>query len=119
MNQIIYCANDKTPIKMMKKYGDVKVISYILPNGDCHREDGPAYMAYYPNNHTQYEWRINGKLHRYGGPSIYMNGSHCDYWVDGRRVSEAVKEWLSERGYVWETMSEQEKWELDLFMRTL
>lgn len=37
----------------------------------------------------------------------------------GKNMTTKVELWLNERDYVWETMSEQEKWELEMFMRVL
>jgi hypothetical protein len=39
---------------------------WILPNGEYHREDGPAIE--YVNGHKS--WWLNGKRHRIDGPAI-------------------------------------------------
>jgi len=53
-----------------------------LPNGDLHREDGPAIIQ---SSGTK-QWLINGKLHREDGPAIeYSNGSK-DWWIEGKLI---------------------------------
>lgn len=79
-----------------------------------HKTQGPA--AIYGNNEY---WYDNGKRHRYGGPAISEEGKASEYYIYGARVTPRVNDWLSERGYIWEDLSEQEKWELELFMRML
>jgi hypothetical protein len=47
-----------------------------LPNGICHREDGPA-IEYFDGDKF---WYINGELHREDGPAVvYPNGFKCWY----------------------------------------
>ena len=41
------------------------------------------------------------------------------YWTKTGDVSDIVEKWLNEHGYEWGSMSEQEEWELELFMRSL
>ena len=95
------------------------ITAYRLENGDHHREDGPAYIHEHANGDRYEAWAYNDETHRYGGPAItFEDGTH-HYWIKGQGVNEAVENWLSERDYVWETMNEQEKWELELFMRSL
>ena len=43
---------------------------YWKLNNKLHREDGPAYIAYYENGSIECEsYRINNKLHREDGPA--------------------------------------------------
>ena len=84
-----------------------------------HREDGPAYFCEYDDGQYHEEWWYEGRYHRYGGPAITLDNGKHEYWIHYVNVTVSVKSWLSEREYVWETMTEQEKWELDMFMRTL
>jgi hypothetical protein len=47
-----------------------------LPNGICHREDGPA-IEYFDGDKF---WYINGLRHREDGPAVvYPNGFKCWY----------------------------------------
>ena len=64
--------NEKVKMIPIKKEFDDR-IEYRLPNGDLHREDGPA--VEYSNGGKQ--WYINGKLHREDGPAVE--------WEDGAR----------------------------------
>ena len=51
-----------------------------LPNGDLHREDGPA--VEYTNGDK--EWWLNDKRHREDGPAIeYVNGDK-EWWLNSR-----------------------------------
>jgi len=72
--------------------------AWKLPNGDLHREDGPAFVM--TNGHK--EWYINGQRHREDGPAIiYPNGTK--YWcINGKlhrengpavKHANGVKEW--------------------------
>ena len=108
-------------IKKVDRYSDKMVISYSLPNGDYHREDGPAIEAKYNDGRTNAVWYYMNRLHRYGGPAFHNDflGHRNSYHIHDRPVNGEVYAWLSERGYEWETMSEQEKWELGLFMRNM
>ena len=56
-----------------------------LPNGDYHREDGPAI---YNEGNGYKAWYINGKLHREYGPAVeYKNGDKC-WYLNGIRYTE-------------------------------
>ena len=87
--------------------------------GKIHREDGPARIVKYDDGEFIEEYMINGSHHRYGGPAyIDFDGQHS-YYIHGSLVDDLVLTWMAERDYEWETMNEQEKWELELFMRSL
>jgi hypothetical protein len=61
---------------------DAKV--WKLPNGNLHREDGPA-VEY--SNGDKF-WYINGKWHRENGPAIeYYNGGK-EWWINDIRYTE-------------------------------
>jgi len=56
-----------------------------LPNGDFHREDGPAIEW---ANGSGKEWYLNGLLHREDGPAI-VNGDDYKWWyLNGREYTE-------------------------------
>lgn len=84
-----------------------------------HREDGPAYIREFYDGPVQWEWWHEDDLHRYGGPSVKYRNDIFVYYVHHNDVTELVRDWLYEHDYEWETMSDVEKWELDMFMRTL
>ena len=93
--------------------------AYRVENGDHHREDGPAYVFEHDNGHRYEEWAYNDKIHRYGGPARTSGPYLKEYWIHDIEVTKEVEEWLSERNYVWKNMSDIEKWELEIFMRSL
>lgn len=58
---------------------------WTLPNGDYHREDGPAVIE---GNYR--EWWLNGKLHRVDGAAIeYENGNKA-WFLNGIGVDPLV-----------------------------
>jgi len=63
-------------------------ILYRLPNGQFHREDGPAIET---ENGTK-AWFINGRLHRENGPAMkWSDNSHAkknEWWLNGIEYSE-------------------------------
>jgi hypothetical protein len=68
--------NEKVKMIPIKKEFDDR-IEYHLPNGDLHREDGPA--VEYSDGGKQ--WCINGKLHREDGPAVeWENGARWWYF---------------------------------------
>ena len=107
------------PEKKVTRYLNHTQIEYRLPDNGLHREDGPALIVEYDDGRVDEAWYFKDHLHRYGGPcatSIKGTNIFCVY---GKMCINEVEEWLSEHGYVWETMSDIEKWELELFMRCL
>lgn len=56
-----------------------------------------------------------------GYPTVYyfMPLSRNRYGINHEDVTDLVQKWLSDMGYEWGSMSDQEKWELELFMRSL
>lgn len=119
----------KSETTMLSRRTSIGILTtYMDDQNRYHREDGPAYIE--ENNDGSYfeEWYYNGVRHRMGGPSITLiqspgywkeSGPIHDFHIEGHTVSYNVHEWLYERNYTWETMSGQEKWELELFMRSL
>lgn len=107
------------PAKNVSTYTDCVETIYKLPDGRWHRHDGPSYV--YKNNDGTYleEWWHFNKRHRHGGPAIICNGHPKEYWIHGNKVTKEVEEWLSERDYVWETMTDMEKAEFKKFMHKL
>ena len=93
--------------------------AYRLENGDHHREDGPAYVFEHDNGDRYEAWAYNDKIHRYGGPARTFANGRKQYYIHGLEVTKKVEAWLSDMGYDWETMSDIEKWELEMFMRSL
>lgn len=55
-----------------------------LPNGKCHREDGPAFEL---SNGTRC-WYINGKLHREDGPAIEYEDGDKEWYLNGTNYAE-------------------------------
>ena len=78
-----------------------------LPNGELHKEDGPA-IEYndetkiwykngkrhrldnpaieFPNGFTQ--WLVNGVLHREDGPAIHDISGYSEWWLNGEKYSK-------------------------------
>ena len=80
------------PTKNVRRAWNCEHVFYEVEGIGYHREDGPALSH------------------------VYDNGIITDH---GKFVTRKVEPWLNEHGYVWETMSDQEKWELEMFMRSL
>jgi len=65
--------------KTIDRYGSKL---WKLPNGDLHREDGPAVEHL---NGTKC-WLINGKLHREDGPAVeHLNGTK-EWYIEGKLI---------------------------------
>lgn len=63
--------------ELIKKVTESGTISYTLPNGDLHREDGPAIEK---STGEKY-WYQHGQLHREDGPAVeWANGGKMWYW---------------------------------------
>jgi len=61
-------------------------IIWELPNGDLHREDGPAVVSVYGDYKG---WYLNGKRHREDGPAVTF-GDYINHWyINGIELSEA------------------------------
>lgn len=56
-----------------------------------------------------------------GQPSVYyiQLTKQAHYWINHIDKTDTVQNWMDEREYVWHNMSEQEEWELEMFMRSL
>lgn len=121
--------NPTTPIKIITRGINSTDSRYYFPVSnrrdggfgfrEGHKEDGPAFVREYDDGTYTEAWYYENDLHRYGGPAKILRNGNKSYAVHGKYVSDEVHEWLSERYYKWETMNDQEKWELDLFMRSL
>lgn len=105
--------------KIVTRYMNHRRIEYRLPDNALHREDGPAYVFEHDNGDRYEVWAYNDKIHRYGGPARTSEPYLKEYWIHDIEVTKEVEEWLSERNYVWKNMSDIEKWELEIFMRSL
>lgn len=101
--------------------GEFTCTRYLTKNLEFHREDGPAYIIKYKDGFWREVWYYENIRHRYGGPAVTTrNGANLYYYyVHDKYVTNEVEEWLLDNGYIWEDMSDVEKWELDLFMRSL
>ena len=56
-----------------------------LPNGDLHREDGPAFIQ---GDGGSIIWYLNGFIHRKDGPAIeYISGTKL-WYINGKRHRE-------------------------------
>jgi hypothetical protein len=64
-----------------------------LPNGDFHREDGPA-IEY---NNGSKQWWLNGLRHRENGPAVE--------WGDGDKAWYLNDIWHTEQEYKYEMRS--------------
>jgi hypothetical protein len=92
------------PIRTVNTSG---TIEYKLPNGDYHREDGPAiknqngHKAWclngdyhredgpaveYPDGYKA--WYLNGKLHRVNGPAVEYPNGNKDWYLNGKQLSQ-------------------------------
>lgn len=89
------------------------------PDEAWHCDDGPAYIREFEDGIIHTKWFHQDKLHRYDGPAVTNSDDDLGYYINNRNVTDIVKEWLAERNYTWETMSDIEKWELELFTRSL
>jgi len=56
-------------------------------NGELHREGGPAAQYTTFLGRCQ-EWRVGGKLHREGGPAIEYDTGYKEWYVNGERHRE-------------------------------
>ena len=55
-----------------------------LPNGELHREDGPAIEW----SNDDKEWYLNGKRHREDGPAIEWKDGNKEWYLNGKRHRE-------------------------------
>ena len=55
------------------------------PEGDLHREDGPA--VEFAHGRCK-EWWLNGKLHRLDGPAIDISNGHKEWYINGEELTE-------------------------------
>lgn len=112
-------------------------ITWTLPDGTLHREDGPALIAKngtqkwfwhgVPHRadgpavqtiHGSEEWRVNGVLHRDGGPAVSIapedgdgEGWHEEYYQNGvlhRKDGPALI--LSDGTQMWYKNGKQRRW---------
>ena len=65
-----------------------------LPNGNLHREDGPA-VEY--SNGSGKEWYLNGDLHREGGPAVEWANGYKEWYLNGdlHREDGPAIEWAN------------------------
>jgi hypothetical protein len=71
-----------TPVKSVEELtGD---IHWKLPNGQHHREDGPAFEK--TNGYRQ--WCLNGKIHREDGAAIIDQYGGSSYYLDGKEYTK-------------------------------
>lgn len=66
---------ERTPTR----HEDAGLIRWVLPNGDLHREDGPAVVY---KDGTGEEWYWCGKRHRVDGPAAILTHRQ-EYWIRG------------------------------------
>jgi len=59
--------------------------TWRLPNGDYHREDGPAVEW---SGGDKY-WYINGKFHREDGPAIEYASGYKEWYINGNIYTES------------------------------
>lgn len=109
----------RQPKKYIHVYHDSVSHVYELAVRCYHRDGAPACETFFKDGGYAEEWWYEGKMHRFGGPSFTSKYRSYEYYIHGRYVTPEVSEWLDERSYTWETMTDIEKWELELFMRAL
>jgi hypothetical protein len=79
------------PTKTIYKDGTQE---WRLPNGDFHREDGPAIIK----TNGERVWYWNGKIHRDGGPAVILVTLSRQWYQHGKRHREdgpAIIDWLN------------------------
>ena len=59
-------------------------IRWCLPNGQLHREDGPAVEL---SDCSKY-WYQNDKCHREDGPAVEWYNGHKEWWINGEKLTE-------------------------------
>jgi hypothetical protein len=69
------------PVRTVDKDG---IVEWKLPNGNLHREDGPAYE--WPDGYQA--WYVKGKLHREDGPAIVNGDTDNGYYLEGYLISK-------------------------------
>jgi hypothetical protein len=69
------------PKLTIDEYG-IKI--WRLPNGDYHREDGPAIEYVNGSRH----WYIDGKCHREDGPAIEYSGGDKSWYLNGENYTK-------------------------------
>ena len=84
-------------------------------NGKLHREDGPAYISVYD---TQV-WYLNGKFHREDGPAVIREDGTQVWWVNGVDITDKVNKWFGDYNLTYDTLSDEEKWYLIFYIRSL
>ena len=70
-------ASDQQSIRKELKDG---TIEYRLPNGQFHREDGPAIE----HADGSKAWYLNGKLHRDDGPAVEWANGYKEWCLNGK-----------------------------------
>jgi hypothetical protein len=86
----------KQPVCIIDFFGNKR---WLLSNGECHREDGPAYE--HTNGFKQ--WIQHNQYHREDGPAcIWPNGEQNWYW-NGEYVpvksQDEFERWLRLRAF--------------------
>ena len=90
---------------------------YWFQNGEYHRTDGPAHIAYRKSGKILFEaWYLHGAFHRTDGPafiSFYETGKKDSevWYLNGELI--CPEEWLLENEYSW-PLNEQQEIELIL-----
>jgi len=71
---------------------DYGIKRWELPNGDLHREDGPAIQRQNTNYCKWFDrynaWYINGKLHREDGPAVEWSNGSKSWWLYGKEHTD-------------------------------
>ena len=88
-------------------------ITFKTADGRLHREDGPAVLRLYDDGGWFNSWYYGDRLHRYGGPALSSDKTSGSYYINGRKVTRKVTEWIREN---WAAQGEEG---LTSFMRTL
>jgi len=82
------------PVRRVDSLGNQRWLS----NGQLHRTDGPAIIW---ADGTQW-WCFNGRRHRTDGPAVISADGTQQWWyLNGKDITPAVKQWLKDRAISW------------------
>lgn len=107
------------PEKRVINYNGRVDIYYVIKDATFHREDGPAITTLWDDGDFLERWMYEDKTHRFNGPAIITSAGSREYYVHGKKVTHEVQEWLRDMKYSWPTMAGTQKFELELFLRSL
>jgi antitoxin component YwqK of YwqJK toxin-antitoxin module len=85
---------EKSTCAVMEESPGYVVESWTLPNGQNHREHGPAFIDYYQNGQfANVCYYLNGEVHREDGPACVFHNSDGlveeEYWHSHGKMHRA------------------------------